>query len=108
MKPSKIVKIQVPVPKKYANRVRLAMGKAGAGRIGNYKYCAFITYGKGYFLAAKGAKPTIGKVGKITQVNEVKIETVCAKNKLAAVIKAIKKAHPYEEVPIDIIPLIRV
>lgn len=36
----------------------------------------------------------------------VKIETVCSKNILEKVISAIKKVHPYEEVAVDVYPLI--
>jgi len=34
-------KIVVFVPEKNADSVREAMGQAGAGQIGNYKYCSF-------------------------------------------------------------------
>jgi len=108
MKTNNVVKIVVPVPQKYADKVRLAMGNAGAGCIGNYRYCAFTTRGKGYFLPGKRAKPAIGKIGAISEVDEVRIETVCKKENLGNVIAAIKKAHPYEEVPIDVLPLIEV
>lgn len=36
----------------------------------------------------------------------MKIEFVCEQNKIKDVIEAIKKAHPYEEVPIDIVELL--
>ena len=100
-----LVKIQVFCPEDASDKVRLAIGKAGGGKLGNYSYCAFVTRGDGYFLPMKGAKPAIGKVGKIEKVSEVKIEFICEKEKIDAVIKVIKKVHPYEEVPIDIIQL---
>ena len=106
MKPNKIVKIQTYCPKNAADGVRLAIGKAGGGIIGNYSYCAFLTSGHGYFLPMKGSNPTIGKQGKIEKVEEIKIEFVCEQNKVKDVIAAIKKAHPYEEVPIDIFQLL--
>ena len=56
MKPSKIVKIQVFCPKKSADDIRLAIGKAGGGVIGNYTYCAFLSEGYGYFLPMGGFK----------------------------------------------------
>ena len=106
MKPSNIVKIQTYCPKKSANKVRLAIGKAGGGVIGNYTYCAFLSKGHEYFLPMEGSNPTIGKQGTIEKVEEYKIEFVCEKDKVKVVIDAIKKAHPYEEVPIDILPLL--
>ena len=106
MKPSKIVKIQTYCPKDAANNVRLAIGKAGGGAIGNYTYCAFLTNGHGYFLPMKGSNPSISKKSKIEKVEEVKIEFMCGQSKVKDVIAAIKKAHPYEEVPIDIFQLL--
>lgn len=106
MKYSKIVKIQTYCPKKSADNVRLAIGKAGGGVIGNYTYCAFLSEGHGYFLPMEGSNPTIGKHGEIEKVVEVKIEFVCEQDKVEDVIEAIKKAHPYEEVPIDIFQLL--
>lgn len=106
MKPNKIVKIQTYCPKDAADNVRLSIGKAGGGAIGNYAYCAFLTSGHGYFLPMKGSNPAIGKQGEIKKVEEVKIEFVCEQDKVKKVIDAIKKAHPYEEVPIDVFQLI--
>lgn len=54
----------------------------------------------------QSAHPTIGKPGKMEQVEEIKIEFVCEQDKVKAVISAIKKSHPYEEVPIDIVQLL--
>lgn len=105
-KNSEIVKLVVFVPESHANIVRNAMGKAGAGKIGNYGYSSFSCKGVGRFLPLKGAKPAIGKVGKLEAVKEERIETVCCKKDLDKVIKAIKEVHPYEEIAMDIYPLI--
>lgn len=102
---SKRVKIVVYVPESHAEAVREAMGKAGAGKLGNYSFCSFSVKGMGRFKPEKGANPTIGKVGKIEQVVEERIETICERKKLAKVIAAIKKIHPYEKVALDIYPL---
>ena len=106
MKPSKVLKIQVYCPKESADDIRLAIGKAGGGVIGNYTYCSFLSDGHGYFLPMEGSNPAIGKHGEIEKVAEVKIEFVCEQDKVKDVIEAIKKAHPYEEVPIDIFQLL--
>ncbi|MFA5948189.1 MAG: YqfO family protein [Candidatus Gracilibacteria bacterium] len=102
----KFVKITVFVPSSHANKVRMAMAESGAGHIGNYDFCSFSTKGVGRFRGLYGAKPFIGKKGKIEKVNEEKIETICPKKILNTVIAAIKKAHPYEEPTIDIYPLL--
>ena len=99
------VKIVVFVPETNTDVVREAMGRAGAGIIGNYSFCTFSTKGVGRFKPEQGANPHIGKVGKLEEVVEERIETVCPREKIEEVIKAIKDVHPYEEVAFDIYPL---
>lgn len=99
------VKIVVFVPESHADAVREAMGKSGAGKIGNYTFCSFSSKGTGRFKPENGAHPAIGEVGKLESVQEERIEAVCERKNLADVIKAIKIAHPYEEVALDISPL---
>ena len=99
------VKIVVFVPETHTDIVREAMGKADAGQIGNYSFCTFSTKGIGRFRPESGANPHIGKVGKFEEVVEERIEVVCPRKNLNAVIQAIKKVHPYEEVALDVYPL---
>ena len=99
------VKIYVFVPKTHINKVRLALGQAGIGKMGNYDHCSFVSEGKGYFRPLEGADPAIGNVGKIEEVGEMKLEFVCNKSEIEKVIEVIKENHPYEEVALDIIPL---
>lgn len=61
MKSNKVVKIQTYCPKESVDDVRLAIGKAGSGVIGNYTYCAFLSDGHGYFLPMEGSSSMIGK-----------------------------------------------
>lgn len=102
---SKNVKIVVFVPETHTDIVREAIGKAGAGKIGNYSYCTFSSKGIGRFKPEDGANPHIGEVGKFEEVAEERIETVCPREKLQEVIQAIKEAHPYDEVALDVYPL---
>lgn len=85
--------------------LREVLGQAGAGKIGNYSHCSFSIRGIGRFRPLQNAAPFIGKKGSFEEVEEEKIETVCHKDLLAAVVDAIKKAHPYEEMVIDIYPV---
>jgi len=93
------------VPESHTDIVREAIGKAGAGKIGNYTFCSFSSKGVGRFKPEDGAHPAIGEVGKLESVQEERIEFVCDRNLVKDVIAAIKKAHPYEEVALDIYPL---
>ncbi len=91
------VKICVEVPESHATAVREAMGKAGAGIIGNYAGCSFSVKGIGRFTPQEGANPAIGKAGKSEEVIEEQIQMVCKRSRLTEVVAAIKAAHPYEE-----------
>ena len=102
MTPQKRYKIVVFVPEADAEKLRVAMGDAGAGKIGNYSHCMFSLKGVGGFKPLEGAHPTIGEVGKFEEVVEERIETVCEADKLYAVLDAIKKTHPYEEPATDV------
>ena len=103
---NKVVKLVVFVPETHADIVRNAMGEAGAGTVGDYEYCSFSVKGINRFIPLKTAHPVIGKIGELEEVVEEKIETVCYKKDLDKIIKAIKKVHPYEEVAIDVYPLV--
>lgn len=101
-----LVKIVVFVPVTHADVVRKALGDAGAGEIGKYSRCSFSSMGIGRYLPMNGANPAIGETGKFEEVEEERIEVVCAKNKAKEVIAAMKKVHPYEEVAFDIYSLL--
>ena len=105
MNQSKNVKIVVFVPESHTDIVREAIGKVGAGKIGNYTYCSFSSKGIGRFKPEEGSHPNIGEVGELESVQEERIEFVCDRNLAKDVILAIKKVHPYEEVALDIYPL---
>lgn len=98
-------KIVVCVPEADAAKLREAMGNAGAGVIGNYTHCMFTLQGTGQFKPGAGANPTIGEVGKLEEVAECRIETVCSEEKLKDVLAAIRAAHPYEEPATDVYPI---
>lgn len=94
------------VPVQDAPKVRQAIGDAGAGELGKYHHASFSTRGIGRFLPQKGAHPAIGGIGKLTEVEEERIEVICKKEKIKDVIAAIKANHPYEEIPLEIYQLV--
>lgn len=94
------------VPETHAEKVRLAMGKAGAGKVGSYTHCSFSVKGVGRFMPERGAKPAIGKVGNFEEVSEERITMQCERRLIKKVVTAIKKVHPYEEVPTYVYPLV--
>jgi hypothetical protein len=79
--------------------------KAGAGTIGNYSHCAFVSEGTGHYIPLENAQPHIGEIGVLASTPEVKIEMQCPESALNDILAAVKAVHPYEEVVIDIIEL---
>src|SRR3989344_1987086 len=89
------VTIETFVPETHAEKVRRAMGEAGAGKIENYSHCSFSVKGTGRFRPEKGAKPAIGKVGKFEKVKEERLTMQCERRLIKKVISAIKEVHPF-------------
>lgn len=100
------VKLVIYVPETHADLVRKAMGEAEAGIVGDYKFCSFSVKGIGRYIPLETARPTIGTIGKLEEVAEERIETVCYKKDLDKIIAAVKKVHPYEEIALDVYPLV--
>jgi len=99
------LKLAVFVPQSHVNKVADAVHQAGGGIIGEYSHCSFRTSGTGTFKGSQESNPSIGSRGKIEFVEEVKLEVLVDEWKLNHVIKAMKEAHPYEEVAYDIYTL---
>lgn len=102
---TKSYKLVVFVPRDEADNVRLALGDVGAGVIGDYSHCAFQVNGTGFFHAGASTSPCVGEPGKLSSVNEVRLETIVAGEILGRVIKTLLAVHPYEEVAYDLYPL---
>ena len=105
---SKYYKIVVFVPVKNADALRKTLANAGAGHIGNYDFCSFSTKGIGRFRPGANTNPHIGSEGKIEEVEEERIETICPKDKIKEVLAAVKKVHPYEEPAIDVYEVLEI
>lgn len=101
-----LVKLVTFVPGAHVDAVRGALATAGAGRIGAYDACAFISTGTGYFKPGADTNPHIGEPdGGLTSVNEMRIEVEVHRWQLSAVLRALHESHPYEEVAYDIYAL---
>ena len=98
-------KIVVFAPVADADAVREALTAAGAGAIGDYDSCTFSAPGEGRFRPQAGANPTIGSVGDLEVVEEVRIESVCPRRLRSEALAAMIEAHPYEEPAYDVIEL---
>ncbi len=85
--------------------VRHALFEAGAGNIGNYENCSFNSTGTGTYKGNDNSNPVIGKIGELTQNNEIKIEVTFEKHLEQKILKALFMSHIYEEVAYEIYDL---
>jgi dinuclear metal center YbgI/SA1388 family protein len=98
-----LYKLEVFVPTEHAQTLKQALFAAGAGSIGNYSECSFSFEGQGSFRPQEGANPTLGQVGDLEHVNEMKIEVVFPKWLKSKVLNAMFFAHPYEEIAYQVL-----
>jgi dinuclear metal center YbgI/SA1388 family protein len=93
------------VPIEKAEQVRNAIFEVGGGNIGNYSECSFNAEGIGTFKGGQGTSPYVGKTGERHLEKEIKIEVIFPSHLEHSIIKAMKSAHPYEEVAYDVVNL---
>ncbi len=101
----KLKKLVVFCPSDHADKVRMAIFKAGGGKIGDYDWCSYNIEGKGSFRAGEGTSPFVGKVNELHFEKEARIEVIYPSYVEKQVLDAMIKAHPYEEVAYDLYPL---
>lgn len=88
--------LSVYVPRTHLDAVREALFSAGAGAIGAYDRCCWVTEGTGQFRPLAGSDAFIGSVGEDTFVREYKLEITMEDSVLEKAVEALLKAHPYE------------
>ena len=89
-------------PTNHANNIRQAMFNAGAGNIGNYDNCSYISSGIGTFKPLVGSNPYLGKTNQLHEEEEIRIEIITPSHGINNIIRAMIAAHPYEEPAYDI------
>lgn len=98
-------KLVTYVPETHHQKVLEALFAAGCGSIGKYDSCSFNIKGTGTFKGNEDSTPFVGKAGKLSVEQEVRIETVFDTTVEKAVLKALKASHPYEEIAFDVFEL---
>jgi len=93
-----LTKLVTFIPQERSGEVLTALYAAGAGQIGNYENCSFSTEGLGTFKPNEKANPVMGERSVQEVVSETRVEVIFPTYLQARVLKALKKAHPYEEV----------
>ncbi len=92
------------VPRAGTEALLDALAAAGAGALANYERCAFLAPGTGTFRPLPGARPAVGEVGRVERVEEDRVEMVVPRHRRAAVVAALRAAHPYEEPAVSVVP----
>ncbi len=90
------------VPESHVEEVKAAVFQSGAGRLGNYDCCSWQTLGEGQFRPLEGSAPYLGQHAEVQRVAEYKVELLCPPACLAAAVRALRDAHPYEEPAFDV------
>jgi dinuclear metal center YbgI/SA1388 family protein len=103
--PVQLDKIITFVPDDHVQPLVDALAAAGAGTIGDYDRCYFATPGTGSFRPLTGATPYVGATGVIERVPEQRVEMILPRSAGAAVIEALRTAHPYTEPAFDLLSL---
>jgi dinuclear metal center YbgI/SA1388 family protein len=100
-----IDKIVTFAPTEVAPHLVDVLAAAGAGAVGDYDRCAFLSEGSGTFRPGPAAEPAIGTRGVVEVVAETRLEMVFPRILRDQVVAALRAAHPYEEPAFDIIEL---
>lgn len=75
-------------------------------RLGEYENCVSWSEVTSVWTPLEGARPFIGEAGKESREREMRIEMLCNEEDVASLVRRIKAIHPYEEVGIDIFPVL--
>ncbi|MEM9416883.1 MAG: Nif3-like dinuclear metal center hexameric protein [Bacteroidota bacterium] len=97
-KPGTLRQLTTFVPPAATKPLLQALHTAGAGCIGDYTHCSFVTTGTGSFQPTAAATPHVGTPHQLEKVEEERIEVVFPAHLEASVLRALQEAHPYEEV----------
>ncbi|WP_409228571.1 Nif3-like dinuclear metal center hexameric protein [Gudongella sp. SC589] len=105
-KSEELVKVAVYVPKTHEKNILDALSASGAGHMGEYSDCSFSVDGTGRFRPLEGSNPYLGITDVLESVTESRIETIVNREYLQNTLDLIQKEHPYEEVALDVYPLL--
>lgn len=98
-------KVVTFVPSALADDMVDALAAAGAGSLGAYDRCSFLTTGSGTFRPGERAVPAIGRIGIVEVVDETRVEMVLPRHRRGDVVAALRAAHPYEEPAFDVLEM---
>ena len=92
-------------PPTYTEAVLAALYAVGAGQVGAYSACSFRTDGTGTYTPGAGTNPFRGAPGRPETAAEQRVEVLLPLHLQAPALRALRQAHPYEEVAYELIKL---
>lgn len=95
----------VYVPQSEADRLKIALGEAGAGKFDGYDCCFWGCQGTGQFRPLQGSQPAIGTVNQLESVSEIRLESMVRREQCDEVRKALFAHHPYEVPAYGFLPM---
>jgi hypothetical protein len=101
-----VYKLCFYVPVSHLELVKAAVFATGAGQVGDYDSCSWQVLGMGQFRPLAGSTPFLGQQDELAQIDEYRVEMVCAAQYVKAAIMALQAAHPYEEPAWDVVALV--
>ena len=100
-----VVKLEIFLPESHLEVVCQALWSVDTGHIGAYDRCLSWSRVESCWRPLEGTNPFLGTQGELCQAQELKIEVCCRREQLRETLEAIRRAHPYEEPVINVLPL---
>lgn len=98
-------KLEIFLPESHLETVCQALWAVDAGHIGKYDRCLSYSPVTSCWRPLEGTTPYLGREGELCKAKELKVEVTCIKEKVRETVEAVRRAHPYEEPVINVIPL---
>ncbi|MDR2845786.1 MAG: hypothetical protein LBV63_00730 [Candidatus Methanoplasma sp.] len=103
---TEMYKVCVSIPPEFADKLMDSVTKVADPVYPGYERAFSVTRITGTWRTLEGSSPYNGKIGDVTEADELKIEFAVKEKDLKATVSEIVRIHPYEEPGIDIIPMI--
>jgi len=100
-----VLKFCFYVPESHLDLVKEAVFSAGAGKIETYDSCCWQGKGQGKYRPLTGSEPFVGFKDHLETIDEYKVEMLLEDKHKVDVLKAFKKAHPYEVPAYDFVSI---
>ncbi len=99
-------KVGTCIPRRFLDRLMDEVSFSVSPLYPSYDRCFSYWPVTGTWRALEGSSPFSGSAGEISVEEEFRVEFAVWEDDLKAAVEAVRRAHPYEEPAIDVIPMI--